>query len=63
MGGEYSGIMDDTTTVVFESAMFDGASVRTTAKALGIRTESSARFEKVWMPAIVRMLSCVHANW
>ena len=46
MGGEYSGIMDDTTTVVFESAMFDGASVRTTAKALGIRTESSARFEK-----------------
>ena len=32
MGGEYSGIMDDTTTVVFESACFDGASVRTTAK-------------------------------
>ncbi|MEE1491785.1 MAG: phenylalanine--tRNA ligase subunit beta, partial [Massilioclostridium sp.] len=46
MGGEYSGIMDDTATVVFESASFQGSSVRTTAKALGIRTESSARFEK-----------------
>lgn len=46
MGGEYSGIMDDTTTVVFESACFDGASVRKTAKALGMRTDASARFEK-----------------
>lgn len=46
MGGEYSGIMADTTTVVFESAMFDGASVRTTAKKLGMRTESSSRYEK-----------------
>jgi phenylalanyl-tRNA synthetase beta chain len=46
MGGEYSGIMDDTTAVVFESACFDGASVRTTAKKLGMRTDASARFEK-----------------
>ena len=46
MGGEYSGIMEDTTTVVFESACFDGASVRTTAKKLGMRTEASARYEK-----------------
>ena len=46
MGGEYSGIMDDTTTVVFESACFDGASVRTTAKKLGMRTDASARYEK-----------------
>lgn len=46
MGGEYSGIMDDTATVVFESACFDGASVRTTAKKLGMRTDASARFEK-----------------
>lgn len=51
MGGEYSGIMDDTTTVVFESACFNGASVRTTAKKLGLRTESSARFEKGLDPA------------
>jgi len=46
MGGEYSGIMEDTTTVVFESACFDGASVRTTAKKLGMRTDASARYEK-----------------
>lgn len=46
MGGEFSGIMDDTRTVVFESACFAGASVRKTAKKLGMRTESSARFEK-----------------
>ena len=46
MGGEFSGIMDDTNTIVFESACFDGASVRTTAKALGMRTDASARYEK-----------------
>ena len=46
MGGEYSGIQDDTNTVVFESASFLGSSVRITAKKLGMRTESSGRFEK-----------------
>lgn len=46
MGGEYSGIMDDTTTVVFEAAAFDGASVRLTAKKLGMRSDASSRFEK-----------------
>ena len=46
MGGEYSGVQDDTNMVVFESASFLGSSVRTTAKKLGMRTESSGRFEK-----------------
>ncbi len=46
MGGEHSGIMDDTQTIVFESACFNGISVRATAKKLGMRTESSSRFEK-----------------
>lgn len=46
MGGEYSGIQDDTNTVVFESANFLGSSVRITAKKLGMRTESSGRYEK-----------------
>ena len=46
MGGANSEIKDGTTTVVFESACFDGASVRVTAKKNGMRTESSARFEK-----------------
>lgn len=50
MGGEYSGIMEDTTTIVFESACFNGASVRRTAKKLGMRTEASSRYEKELSP-------------
>ncbi len=46
MGGENSEITDETTTVIFESATFMGASVRITSRALGMRTESSGRFEK-----------------
>ncbi len=52
MGGEYSGIFDDTQTVIFESACFNGASVRTTAKYFGMRTDSSARFEKGLPPQL-----------
>lgn len=51
MGGEYSGIMDDTNTIVFESACFKGSSVRITAKKLGMRTEASGRYEKELDPA------------
>lgn len=46
MGGEFSGIMDDTNTIIFESAMFDSASVRLTAKRLNMRTDASALYEK-----------------
>ncbi|MEG0750484.1 MAG: phenylalanine--tRNA ligase subunit beta [Oscillospiraceae bacterium] len=46
MGGEFSSITDDTSSIVFESACFNGVNVRMTAKSLGMRTESSARFEK-----------------
>ncbi len=46
MGGEYSGVKENTKNIIFESACFDGASVRKTAKALNIRTDSSIRFEK-----------------
>ena len=46
MGGEHSGINENTHTVVFESACFKGSSVRITAKKLGMRTEASAKFEK-----------------
>ncbi len=46
MGGEYSGVYDTTQKIVFEAASFNGPSVRTTAKKLGMRTESSGRFEK-----------------
>jgi phenylalanyl-tRNA synthetase beta chain len=46
MGGEYSGIVDDTNTIVFESACFNGVSVRTTARDQGMRTDASSRYEK-----------------
>ena len=46
MGGINSEIENDTKTVVFESASFYGGSVRKTAKKVGLRTESSSRFEK-----------------
>ncbi len=46
MGGEFSGIAKDTTTIVFESACFKGTSVRTTARDQGMRTEASGRYEK-----------------
>ena len=64
MGGENSEITDATKTVVFESACFEGASVRITAKKLGMRTESSARFEKGLdcencMPALQRACELV----
>jgi len=53
MGGENSEIRDDTTDVVLEAANFDAATVRLTSQRLGLRTESSARFEKSLDPALV----------
>ena len=46
MGGLNSEIEKDTETVVFESAVFNGGNIRKTAKKVGLRTESSSRFEK-----------------
>lgn len=46
MGGEHSGVIEDTTEIVFEAALFDGYTVRKGAKKVGLRTESSSRFEK-----------------
>ena len=46
MGGANSEIVGDTAMVLFESANFDGASVRRTAMALGMRTDASSRYEK-----------------
>ena len=50
MGGLNSEIEDNTKTVVFEAANFYGGSIRKTSKQLGLRTESSARFEKGLSP-------------
>lgn len=46
MGGEESGVKDDTTEIMFESATFNAENIRKTSKILGLRTESSSRFEK-----------------
>ena len=64
MGGENSEIVDDTTTVVFESANFNGTSIRQTALALGMRTDASGKFEKnldpmMTIPAVERACELV----
>ncbi|MCL2355457.1 MAG: phenylalanine--tRNA ligase subunit beta, partial [Oscillospiraceae bacterium] len=46
MGGLNSEIEDNTDTIILESAVFNGGNVRLTAKKLGLRTESSSRYEK-----------------
>ena len=46
MGGANSEVTDDTTEVLFESATFQAVAVRRGAKALGMRTDASALFEK-----------------
>ena len=53
MGGEESEITENTKAVLFECASFDRACVRVTARSLGIRTESSGRFERGVSPATV----------
>ena len=64
MGGENSEIAEDTTMVVFESANFDGTSIRQTALALGMRTDASGKFEKhldpmLTVPAVQRACELV----
>jgi phenylalanyl-tRNA synthetase beta chain len=46
MGGDSTKVNDDTATILFESANFDPANIRHTAKGLGMRTDASARYEK-----------------
>lgn len=46
MGGEESGITNETTAIVFESANFDHTNIRKTSQALNLRSASSERFEK-----------------
>ncbi|MBR2435277.1 MAG: phenylalanine--tRNA ligase subunit beta, partial [Lentisphaeria bacterium] len=46
MGGEYSGIRDDTETVVLESAYFMPDSVRLTSRRLGLASDASYRYER-----------------
>ena len=46
MGGLETEITEKTTTVVLEAASFNGASIRRTARACGLHSEASGRFER-----------------
>lgn len=46
MGGLDSEVVDNTKNILIESAYFNPVNIRRTSKALGLRSESSARFEK-----------------
>jgi len=46
MGGLNSEIKEDTTSIIFESASFDGVNIRLASKKLALRTDASSKFEK-----------------
>ena len=46
MGGEYSGISDETTTILLETAIFQRSGIRATSRKLGIASDSSYRYER-----------------
>ncbi|MGL5414609.1 MAG: phenylalanine--tRNA ligase subunit beta, partial [Clostridium sp.] len=46
MGGLNSEVKDDTKEIILECANFEGTNIRVNSKKLGVRTESSSRFEK-----------------
>jgi len=51
-GGEAAGITEATSDIILESANFNGASVRKTARTLNLRTDASQRFEQVLSPEL-----------
>ncbi len=55
MGGDASKIEEDTTSLLLESATFDGVSVRKTTTRLGLRTDASMRYEKMLDPELCRL--------
>jgi phenylalanyl-tRNA synthetase beta chain len=46
MGGEFSGIGDETTSVLLEAAHFEPTNIRMTSRRLGVSSDSSYRFER-----------------
>ncbi|MCR5151480.1 MAG: phenylalanine--tRNA ligase subunit beta [Clostridiales bacterium] len=52
MGGLDSEIVQDTGSVVLESAVFDGINIRKSSQRLGLRTDASARYEKMLDPEL-----------
>lgn len=55
MGGLDSEIVDDTNSLVLESANFDAVSIRKSASRLGLRTDASARYEKTLDPEMTML--------
>ncbi|MHB8159307.1 MAG: phenylalanine--tRNA ligase subunit beta [Thermoleophilia bacterium] len=53
MGGEGSEVSDETTDILLEAANFNGPNVMKTEMALGLRSESSTRFEKGLDPEVI----------
>jgi phenylalanyl-tRNA synthetase beta chain len=52
-GGKSSGVSSSTTSVILESANFDGPTIRKTSQKYGIRTDASKRFENCISDALV----------
>jgi phenylalanyl-tRNA synthetase beta chain len=50
MGGQISEVSDSTTRILMEAATWVGPNIMRTSRALGLRTEASARFEKQLHP-------------
>ncbi|MGL5477688.1 MAG: phenylalanine--tRNA ligase subunit beta [Clostridium sp.] len=55
MGGLNSEVKDDTSEIIFECANFEGTNIRVNSKKLGLRTESSSRFEKDIDPNLAKL--------
>ncbi|MBC8188466.1 MAG: phenylalanine--tRNA ligase subunit beta [Proteobacteria bacterium] len=70
MGGELSKVADETSALLLEVATFNATTVRRTSTRLGLRSESSARFEKTLDPTLpmaaaghfARLLSTIEPN-
>lgn len=46
MGGEESEVFEETQNLILEAAIFDSVAIRRSARAQGLRTEASARYER-----------------
>jgi phenylalanyl-tRNA synthetase beta chain len=55
MGGQNSEISNNSTEIILESANFKASSIRNTSQKLGLRSESSSRFEKSLDPKIASL--------
>ena len=62
MGGLDSEIEDDTTSLLLESACFDGVSIRKSSSRLGLRTDASMRYEKMLDPELCALATARFLN-